>query len=262
MESAVRSLGALGTNPALGEDRALSVHGSDWLWAVTALFYSLAASPCPRPTVFSTISSVTLLVGSVSYFAQAADLGWSAVAVSGGTVTRQISWAKYANWAVSFPTAALALGLLSDVSWTTIFTNIFTCLLWVVTYVILAMSTLGEGREAAQRVGIGCDYILLAAVVNAAWFLYPISWALGDGSNTIGVTGSFVFTGIIDMLQLPFFACAFVLMARKWNFASLNLDLSESRSGWKSQRPHKASDKAGPGIALVSQNSGEATEAV
>ena len=38
MESVARSLGALGTNPALGVDKALSVHGSDWLWAVTAFY--------------------------------------------------------------------------------------------------------------------------------------------------------------------------------------------------------------------------------
>ena len=235
--------------------------------------------------VFHYLFTITLLVGSVSYFAQAADLGWSAVAVAGDdTVTRQVSWAKYANWAVAFPAAALALGLLSGVSWTTILTNVFTCLLWVATYlvgaytasvykwgffafgtlcwVILAMSTLNESREAAQRMGIGRDYILLAALVNAAWFLYPIAWALGDGSNTAGVTGSFIFTGIVDMLQLPVFACAFVLTARKWDFASLNLDVSESRRGWQSQRPHEAGGKAGADVACVSHNAGAVAEAV
>lgn len=168
---------------------------------------------------------------------------------------RQIFWAKYVNWAVAFPSAALALGLLSDVSWTTIFTNVFICWLWVVTYlvgsfvttgyqwgffafgtlawVILAMSTLNESREAAARSGMARDYMVLATVANVAWLLYPVAWALGvDGHGTIGVTATFIFVGVLDVVQMPVFVVGFVLLSRKWNYARLNLDLSESRSGW------------------------------
>lgn len=200
--------------------------------------------------MFHILFTCSLLVGCVAYFAQASDLGWSAVD------GRQLFWAKYVNWAVAFPAAALALGLLSDVSWTTIFSNMFFCWLWVVSYLvgaytasaykwgffafgtfawlILVMSTLNESREAAERKGMARDYILLAGLANVLWLLYPVAWALGDGSGTISVTASFVFVGVLDLLQLPVFSVAFVLLARKWNYARLNLDLSESRSGWRS----------------------------
>lgn len=207
--------------------------------------------------VFHYLFTCSLLTGCVTYYAQASDLGWSAVEVLGSDEAMQIFWPKYINWAISFPSAALALGMLSDVSWTTIFTNIFICLLWVVNYlvaayttsayrwgffafgtfawVILAMSTLKESREAAQRMGITRDYMILATLANVMWVLYPVAWAVSDGSNKVGVTAGFIFFGVLDMLQMPLFSFAFVLLSRKWNYARLNINLSESRSGWHAE---------------------------
>jgi bacteriorhodopsin len=51
---------------------------------------------------------------------------------------------------------------------------------------ILAMSTLNEGREEAGRRGIARDYILLAAWPNLLWMLYPVAFGLTDGGNVIG----------------------------------------------------------------------------
>ncbi|CAK7242397.1 MAG: hypothetical protein STHCBS139747_003888 [Sporothrix thermara] len=277
MDHVTRSLGAIGTNPPTGVSQALSVHGSDWLWAVTAVYlvvflvllrFCFTTPEADR--VFHYLFTCTLLAGSTAYFAQAADLGWTAV-VDGSDGGHQLFWAKYANWAVSFPAAAIALGLLSDVSWTTIFTNVFSCLLWVVTYfvaslvhssyrwglfafgtlawLILAMSTLNESREAAQRQGMARDYVVLAAIANAAWLLYPVAWGLGDGSGTIGVTATWIFVGVLDLVQTPMLAVAFVVLSRRWNYARLNLNLSESRSGWHaddSGRGGSAKDGASP----------------
>ena len=223
--------------------------------------------------IFHYLFTCALLAGAVSYFAQASDLGWSAIEQADSRETRQVFWPKYVNWAVAFPSIALALGMLSDVSWTTIFTNIFICVLWVVTYlvgaytttvykwgffafgtlawVILAMSTLNESREAAQRMGISRDYMILAALANLCWVLYPVAWGLSDGGDKIGVTGGFIFFGILDILLLPVFSFIFVLLSRKWDYARLNLDLSESRSGWH------ADDAHGKGPVTVARNSSE-----
>ena len=38
MDILSRANDALSTNPPLGVDEALSQHGSDWLWAVTAIY--------------------------------------------------------------------------------------------------------------------------------------------------------------------------------------------------------------------------------
>lgn len=67
--------------------------------------------------VFLYTFTIALLVDSVSYYTQAADLVWFALvqvdqhASSGRSLTRQISYARYAYRAVSFPAVILAFGL-------------------------------------------------------------------------------------------------------------------------------------------------------
>ncbi|KAI4864680.1 hypothetical protein F4820DRAFT_448844 [Hypoxylon rubiginosum] len=226
-----RGTDALSINPPVGVDSTLSVHGSDWLWAVTAIymiaFLGLLVICFTAPEsnrVFHYLFTVTLLVGSVTYFAQASDLGWSAVRDS-SSATHQVFYVRYINWVVSFPSVALALGLLSGVSWTTIFTNVAITWLWVLTYlaaaytptsyrwgffafgtlayVILAMSTLNESREAAGRLDVSRDYMILAGWANLLWLLYPVAFGLSDGSSTIGVTGGSIFFGVLDVLLVP-----------------------------------------------------------
>ena len=90
---------ALQINPPAGAEQ-LSVEGSDWLWTVTAIYallfvvyYGLSFRAPFGEKVFHYIFSITLLTGTISYFAQAADLGFSVVAVD--DTTRQFFWAKY-----------------------------------------------------------------------------------------------------------------------------------------------------------------------
>lgn len=214
------------------------------------LGFSFSAPESDR--VFHYLFTIALLVGSVTYYAEASDLGWNAVGQQPDQVSgRQIFYAKYINWAISFPSVALALGLLSGVSWTTILTNIFTAWLWVLTYLagaytdtvnkwgffafgtfawlILAMSTLNESREAAALLGITRDYMILAGWANLLWVLYPIGFGLSDGSNTLGITGSFIFFGILDVLLVPVLSFGFLILGRKWDYGHLNLAFSDHR---------------------------------
>lgn len=208
----------------------------------------------PSKRVFHYIFTVVLLVGAVTYFAQASDLGWSAVEQVnqlGNGSTRQVFYAKYINWAVAFPSLVMILGLLSGVSWTTIICNIFISWLWVLTYlaaaytttnykwgfftfgtfswIILAMSTINESYESASAIGIGRDFITLSGWINLLWLLYPIAFGLSDGGNLIGVSGSSIFFGVLDVLSVPVFSFIFLVLARKWDFSKLNLDFSEYR---------------------------------
>ncbi|KAI1772852.1 hypothetical protein F4818DRAFT_443733 [Hypoxylon cercidicola] len=98
----LRGNGALSINPLLG---------STLLSPSTVFCFTAPESD----RVFHYLFTVALLVGSVTYFAQASDLGWSAVR-DDSDVTHQLFYAKYINWVVSFPSVALALGLLSGVS--------------------------------------------------------------------------------------------------------------------------------------------------
>lgn len=193
---------------------------------------------------------MALLVGAVTYYAQASDLGWSTVEQA-DQLSRQIFYARYINWVISFPALVLSLGLLSGISWTTIVLNIFIAWFWVLSYlvaaytttdykwgffafgtfayIILAMSTINESRESAAVLGIGRDYIILSGWVNLLWLLYPIAFALGDGGNIIGVTSSFIFFGVLDLLLLPGVSIGFLILSRKWDFGKLQLDFSEYR---------------------------------
>ncbi|KAH6886924.1 hypothetical protein B0T10DRAFT_407571 [Thelonectria olida] len=248
---------ALDINPPVGLDEFLSEHGSNWLWAVTAI-YIVSFFACLVPSftapeskrVFNYTLSMALLVGAATYYAQASDLGWSAVEQA-DEPSRQIFYARYINWTVSFPAIVLSLGLLSGISWTTIVLNVFIAWFWVLTYlaaaytttsykwgffafgtfgyIILAMSTVNESRESAQVLGISRDYIILSAWVNLLWFLYPITFGLSDGGNVISVTSGFIFFGILDVLLLPGVSMGFLILSRNWDFRKLQLDFSEFR---------------------------------
>lgn len=188
---------------------------------------------------------MALLVGAATYFAQAADLGWS---VSHGS---QVVYARYINWVVSFPALVLSLGLLSGISWTTIVLNIVASWFWSLSYLaaaytnnsykwgffafgtfsylILAMSTINESRESAEALGIGRDYIILAGWVNALWLFYPVAFGLSDGGRVIDTNDSFIFFGALDALLLPVASIGFLFLSRRWDFARLQLDFSEYR---------------------------------
>ncbi|PYI04969.1 family A G protein-coupled receptor-like protein [Aspergillus sclerotiicarbonarius CBS 121057] len=279
MDILPRANNVLNINPPVEVEEALSLHGSDWLWAVTAIYaicflglLVLCFVAPPSNRVFHYTFTMALLVGTVTYYAQASDLGWSAVEqvnqLSHGS-TRQIFWAKYINWVVAFPSFALSLGLLAGVSWTTIISNIFLSWFWILTYlaaaytatnykwgffafgtfawIILAMSTVNESHESASALGIGRDYLTLSGWLNFLWLLYPIAFGLSDGGNLISVTDSFIFFGILDLLMLPVLSFAFVVLGRNWDFGKLNLAFSEYR-GYR------------PGEVLIKDDVPEANE--
>ena len=95
----VRRNDALEVNPPLGAEQ-FTVEGSDWLWAVTAIYgflflsyYGLSFRARFGEKVFHYIFSITLLTGTIAYFAHAADLGYAVVSVD--STTRQFFWVKY-----------------------------------------------------------------------------------------------------------------------------------------------------------------------
>lgn len=90
----IRDNEALTVNPPEGE--ALTVNGSNWLWAVTGvycisfvIFFALSFKPFSGERIFHYIFTVALLVGTICYYSWASDLAF--VVVNG----RQIFWAKY-----------------------------------------------------------------------------------------------------------------------------------------------------------------------
>lgn len=255
----MRDNDALRANPAAGDER-LSDGGSDWLWAVFAIFlvtflvfFVLTWMARAGEKVFHYLFAITLLTGSIAYFAMASDLAWDVVTqvndVSFNSATRQIFFAKYVYWVVSFPAATIALGLLSGVSWATIIYNVTLAWIWVLSYLFsaytasnykwgffalgtmayfaLAFSTLAQGHSGATRLGYTRDHSGLAGWTNFLWFLYPIAFGVSDGGNVIGVTQGFIFFGILDLLMIPVLAIAFIFLARRWDYNRLNLAFTQ-----------------------------------
>lgn len=217
---------------------------------LVALGHSFAARGGER--FFHYLFIVANLVGAIVYFAQASDLGWSPVRQSNSLdhgLTRQIFFAKYILWVVSFPVVNLVIGVLSGVSWSTIIYNIFLSWIWVISYLvgaytstnykwgffafgtvswlILAMSTLHFGRQGAVRVGVSRDYLILAAWANFLWLMYPIAWGLSDGGNRIGVVAGFIWFGILDVLLIPVMTYIVILLSRKWDYGRLNIAFTQ-----------------------------------
>ncbi|KAH7153238.1 hypothetical protein EDB81DRAFT_790929 [Dactylonectria macrodidyma] len=250
---------ALDINPPPAGASHLTKGGSDWLWAVTAIYtvcflayFVLSIKPRHGEKIFHYLFTIALLVGAISYFSMAADLGWSVVATSlhrGDAAFYQIFFVKYINWVVAFPVVIIALGLISGVSWATIFFNIALAWTWVISYLcsayvatsykwgffafgtvawlLLAMQTLWTGRSSATRVNIHRDYISMAGWLNLLWMLYPIAFGVSDGGNVISVTKSLVFFGILDILMVPGLAFMFLFFSRKWDYGHLNLHFTQ-----------------------------------
>lgn len=83
-----------------------------------------------REKIFHYLFAITLLVGSIAYYAMASDLAWDVISQANQTQngTRQIFFAKYVYWVVSFPVITIALGLVSGISCKC--TDIWPCYSW------------------------------------------------------------------------------------------------------------------------------------
>jgi bacteriorhodopsin len=255
----MRTNDVLDINPPAG-DEYLSENGSNWLWAVTAVYaVSLIGVVClsffarAGEKIFHYLFIVPLFTGTVAYFAMASDLGWSLVLAANnspaGETTRQIFFAKYVNWVVAFPSITIATGLLWGVSWATIVYNVFLSWIWIISYLcsaytttnykwgffglgtaaeaVFAWSILYDGLKAARRVEVTREYNIFNPLLNIYFGLYPTAFGLSDGGNRIGVTASFIFFGILDILLVPFFTYVFLFRARSWDYNKLDIAFTQ-----------------------------------
>jgi len=247
-----RSNDALKINPP-GATHALTVHGSDWLWAVTAIYIfsflivvGFAYFARSGEKIFHYLFTISLFIGSISYFAMASDIGWTAIKVSENSAgTRQIFYPRYINWFFGWTPLITAIGLISGVSWATIVYNITLSWIWVASwlsgslvatnykwgffafgtcaYFLLSASLLHSGSITAKRVGIDRHYLAITAWLVFIWLLYPIAYGVDDGGNKISVTSGFVFFGILDLLSIPLLTFGILFLSRSWDYRSLNL---------------------------------------
>lgn len=98
-------------------------------------------------------------------------------------------------------------------------------------WLLLAFTTLIESRRSlTHRDDFGPargHHSALSGWVNFLWLNYIIAFAISDGGNIIGVTGSLIYFGILDLLLVPVLAAAFYFLARKWDFGRMNLAFTQ-----------------------------------
>jgi bacteriorhodopsin len=203
--------------------------------------------------IFHYLFTIAIFSGSIAYFAMASDLGSVAIPVAdnadNNAVLRQIFYAKYINWFVGWTPLVIAVSLLSGVSWATVTYHVALVWVWVVSwlagaltftnykwgffafgtvaYLVLASSLLHVGRLAAVRVGISRHYVPLTGWLVFLWLLYSIAYGLSDGGNKIGVTSSFIFFGILDLLTVPLLAWAVLILSNRWDYGVLGLQFTQ-----------------------------------
>jgi bacteriorhodopsin len=285
MNLIARTNDALEVNPPVG-NRHLTVSGSDWLWAVTAVYcfslvvvVGLAYFAKQGERIFHYLFTISLFVGAISYFTMASDLGSVAIHISDTLSSpgfREIFYVRYINWFVGWTPLIIAIGLVSGVSWATIVYNIALSWTWVgswlsgavtgtnykwgfftfgiVAYFLLAASVLGNGLITAKRLEIQTHYLVLAGWTVFLWLLYPIAYGLDDGGNKITVTDGFVFVGILDVLLIPVVTFATIALSTRWDYRKLNIYFTQyGRVAQGADLPEREKAAAAPAAAVTGE---------
>jgi bacteriorhodopsin len=228
---------ALDVNPPTANIH-INTHGSDWLWALFAifalytlllLFHSLRTSPTSR--FFHHLLLAALLVATISTFTLASDLGNVPVvvefvrkrsAVAGAT--RQVFYVRYIDWflttplllsallfaaAVPVPTvfitclfadAAVVSGLVGALVSSTYKWGYYTFALVSIFYVIYAIVL--PARKSALALGSDVQraHSVGSLFVLLLPLLYAICWGVSEGGNVIGSDGEAAFYGVLDLI--------------------------------------------------------------
>lgn len=255
-----RSNDALNVNPP-SADNSLTVHGSDWLWAVTAiyllaflLFSAHAFVARHGEMIFHYLFGIAAFTGGIAYFAMASDLGNTPVRTElnnngDSSITRQIWYARYINWFVGWAMLDIAVLLLSGVSWATVLFSVGLSWIWVSSwlsgalvvspykwgffafgtfaYLVLAFHLGYHGSASARRIGSSKHYSIATFLLLFVWMLYPIAWGLDEGGNKISVTSGFIFYGILDIITVPVLGLLFLVLGGSWDYGALGLQFTQ-----------------------------------
>ncbi|MCJ1376107.1 ion channel activity [Loxospora ochrophaea] len=231
------------TNNGGTADIAITTHGSDWYFAVTAVmfvatlaFMGLSFTKPRSHRLFHYITASITLVASIAYFSMGSNLGWTPIQVefprsnskvSG--VNREIFYVRYIDWFITTPLLLMDLLLTSGLPWPTILYTILIDLVMVVTGLIgalvhtsykwgyyvfgmvsfffVAWNVTWTARKHSIALGpeVSRTFLICGVWTIFLWFLYPIAWGLAEGGNVIAPDSEAVFYGILDIMAKPVF---------------------------------------------------------
>lgn len=240
---------------------AITTHGSDWYWAVTAVmtcatlaFIGLSVMKPRSHRLFHYITAAVTMVASIAYFSMASNLGWTPIDVEFvrngngvGGMNREIFYVRYIDWFITTPLLLMDLLLTAGMPWPSILYIILIDEVMVVTGLVGALVktsykwgywTFGmfalfyilyvlvwEARRNASRLGkdVGTVFLMTGTLTSFLWTLYPIAWGLCEGGNVITPDSEAIFYGILDLLAKPVFGAILIFGHRNIDPARLGL---------------------------------------
>jgi len=246
-------------------DNHITVRGSDWYFAVTAImavsslaFMGLSFTKPREQRIFHYITAAITLVATIAYFSMGSNLGWTAIEVEYvrsdprvGGIMRQIFYVRYIDWVVTTPLLLADLLLTCGLPTPTIFYTILMDEIMVITglvgalvksnykwgyfvfgmlaFLFVAYTVVFEGRAHARALGndIAKVYTICGVWTIFLWFLYPIAWGISEGGNVISSDGEAIFYGILDILAKPVFGALLLWGHRNIDIARLGLHLRQ-----------------------------------
>ncbi|TEA19719.1 Protein FDD123 [Colletotrichum sidae] len=259
---------ALNTNSKVAQhaDLAISVRGSDWYFAVSAImgfstiiFMGMSFTKRESHRLFHYITTSITFVACIAYFTMGADLGqvpiqvefprsYDAVSAAG---TREIFYARYIDWAITTPLLLLDLLLTAGLPWPTILMALLADEIMIVTglvgaltsssykwaywvfgmfaffYVIYALVIDGRKHAAALGGSVQTTFQRCGVLTIFLWFLYPIAWGVAEGGNLIHPDSEAIMYGILDVLAKPGFGFLLLWGHRDIDPAALGLHIRE-----------------------------------
>jgi len=260
---------ALNTNADIGgtADLAITDHGSNWYWAVTAImavstliFAGLSFTRPRTSRLFHYITAAITLVAAIAYFSMAANLGQTQILtefprpnsnVVYAAGTREIFYVRYIDWAITTPLLLIDLLLTAAVPWPTILITILVDEVMIVTGLVGALTRSSYkwgywvfgtaallfvvyqlvfvGRRHANHLGgaISTTFTRCGVLTIFVWFLYPIAWGLSEGGNVIHPDSEAIFYGILDIIAKPVFGALLLLGHRRIEPADIGLAIRD-----------------------------------
>jgi bacteriorhodopsin len=228
------------------------------IMAITSfLILAMTMRQQAKNRIFHHISFFITTCSAISYYAMATGGGVSYVIEPGHKAIREIFWARYVDQAITMPLLLLNLTLLAGVAGADIVVIILADIGMVLTSLFAALddhvrtkwgffvfsclfflfilySLLNTGRKTAymRSNNVGRFYASIVIYTTIIWIMYPIAWALAEGTNRLSANQAVLFYAILDILAKPVFVMYFLIA--HMSIAESNVTLPMS---WTEPRP-------------------------
>lgn len=226
----------------------------------SAGFAALAYRVPVSRRVYHVTTTLITIIASLSYFAMATGHGVSSrhirirhshdhVPDTYDDIYRQLFWARYVDWALTTPLILLNLGLISGLSGAYILIAIIADLImtltgmfaafgnegtpqkwgWyaiaIISYLVVVWHLALNGRNFAAAKGpkVNKFYTAIASYSVIVWTIYPIIWAIAEGSRKLSVNGAVITYAVLDILAKPIFGLW--LLVTNANMPESNIEL-------------------------------------